>query len=96
MTEATFSFRVDDKLKTQFTRAARARDHSGAQLLREFMREYVRGQDDASAHDAWFRQQVQAGIAAANAGDVISAEEVEAEAAAWRAETRRKLARTRS
>jgi predicted transcriptional regulator len=96
MTRGTFGFRVDEKLKTQFTRADKARDRSGAQLLREFMREYVRGQDEAFTHDAWFRRQVQAGIAAANAGDVISAEEVEAEAAAWRAETRRKLARTRS
>lgn len=95
MTDATFTFRVDDDLKTQFTRAAKARDRSGAQLLREFMREYVRRQEEA-AHDAWFRQQVQAGIKAANAGDVISAEEVEAEAAAWRAETRRRLARAKS
>ena len=96
MTGATFTFRVDDDLKTQFTKAAKAKDRSGAQLLREFMREYVRRQEEASAHDAWFRQEVQAGIEAANAGDAISAEEVEAEAAAWRAETRRKLARARS
>jgi len=96
MTEATFTFRVDDDLKTQFTKAAKAKDRSGAQLLREFMREYVRRQEDASAHDAWFRQQVQAGIEAANTGDIISAEEVEAEAVAWRAEIRRKLARARS
>jgi hypothetical protein len=34
----------------------------------------------------------QAGLDAANAGDVISAEEVETEAAAWRAQTRRKMA----
>ncbi len=96
MTEATFTFRVDDDLKTQFTNAAKAKDRSGAQLLREFMREYVRRQEEASAHDAWFRQQVQAGIEAANAGDAISAEDVEAEASRWRAETRRKLARARS
>jgi len=34
---------------------------------------------------------VQIDIDAANAGDMISAEEVEAEAAAWRAGVRRKL-----
>jgi predicted transcriptional regulator len=41
--------------------------------------------------DAWFHCQVRVGLDAANVGDVISAEEVEAEAAAWRAEMRRKM-----
>jgi predicted transcriptional regulator len=41
--------------------------------------------------DAWFHRQVRVGLDAANAGDVISAEEVEAEAAAWRIELRRKM-----
>lgn len=39
---------------------------------------------DAADHEAWFRHQVQIGIDAANAGDLISAEEIEAEAAIWR------------
>ena len=68
MTDTSFTFRADDDLKAQFTGAAKAKDRSGAQLLREFMREYVRRQEEPSAHDVWFRQQVQAGIAAANAG----------------------------
>ncbi|WP_161993214.1 hypothetical protein [Lacisediminimonas profundi] len=42
-------------------------------------------------HEAWFRQAVQTGLDAADAGDVISDEEVEADAAAWRAETRLKM-----
>ena len=53
-------------------------------------------QQDMAEHDAWFRQQVQKGIESANAGDLISANEVEAEAADWRAETRRKIANARS
>ncbi len=93
MAEATFTFRVEEELKTAFSNAAKAHDRTGAQLLRDFMRAYVQSQEEAVAHDAWFRRQVQAGIDAANAGDVLSAEEVEAEAAAWRTETRRKLAR---
>jgi len=91
MTEATFTFRVDEALKEEFATAAKARDRTGAQLLRDFMREFVQRQREADVHDAWFRQQVQAGLDAANAGDLISSEEIEAEAAAWRAETRRKL-----
>ncbi|MDI5985649.1 hypothetical protein QLQ85_12705 [Halomonas sp. M4R5S39] len=91
MSEATFTFRVDDALKAEFAQAAKAKDRTGAQLLRDFMRDFVREQQEAAAHDAWFRREVQAGIDAANAGDVIPADEVEAEAAAWRAETQRKL-----
>lgn len=91
MSEATFTFRVDDALKSQFAQAAKSRDRSGAQLLRDFMRDFVRQQQEAAEHDAWFRREVQAGIDSANAGELISADDVEAEAAAWRAETRRKL-----
>ncbi|MFY0992475.1 CopG family ribbon-helix-helix protein [Halomonas sp. C05BenzN] len=91
MAETTFTFRVDDALKAEFAQVAKAKDRTGAQLLRDFMRDFVREQQEAAAHDAWFRREVQAGIDAANAGDVIPAAEVEAEAAAWRAETQRKL-----
>lgn len=96
MTDATFTFRVDDILKTEFSAAAKARDRSSAQLLRDFMRDFVRQQEEAAAHDAWSRRQVQIGLDAANAGDVISAAEVEAEAEAWRDETRRKMESTSS
>jgi predicted transcriptional regulator len=92
VSETTFTFRVETTLKDQFTKAAKSRDRTGAQLLRDFMRDFVRQQQEVAEHDAWFRRQVQAGIDAANAGDVISAEQVEAEASAWRAETRRKIA----
>ncbi|BAO80158.1 hypothetical protein SRAA_0304 [Serpentinimonas raichei] len=92
MSEATFTFRVDEALKTEFSSAAKARDRSGAQLLRDFMREFVQQQQEAAARDAWFRQQVQIGLDSANAGHLVSAEEVEAEAAAWREQTRRGLA----
>jgi predicted transcriptional regulator len=91
MSEATFTFRVDEALKNEFTAAAKARDRSGAQLLRDFMRDFVRQQQETADHDAWFRRQVQIGLDVADAGAVLSADEVEAEAAAWRAETRRRL-----
>ena len=92
MSEATFTFRVDQGLKDQFSTAAKSRDRAGAQLLRDFMRDFVKQQQEASEHDAWFRREVQVGIDAADAGAVVSAEEVESEAQAWRAETRRKMA----
>ncbi len=91
MSETTFTFRVDEGLKDEFSMAAKSRDRTGAQLLRDFMRDFVKQQQEAAEHDSWLRREVQVGLGAANAGDVVSAEEVEAEAEAWRAETRRKL-----
>lgn len=91
MSEATFTFRVDERLKDEFSSAAKARDRTGAQLLRDFMRDFVKQQQEAAEHDAWFRRQVQVGLDSANAGRLVSAEEVEAEFATRRDETRRKL-----
>lgn len=91
MSEATFTFRVDEALKIEFATAAKARDRTGAQLLRDFMREFVQQQQDATVHDAWFRRQVQAGLDSANAGRLVPAAEVEAKFAARRAATRRRL-----
>lgn len=93
MSEATFTFRVDESLKEQFTIAAKGRDRTGAQLLRDFMRDFVR-QQEAAEHDAWFRRQVQGGLDSANSGDLIPAAEVEARFAARRAATRRRLGAT--
>ena len=91
MSEATFTFRVDEALRTEFTSAAKTRDRSAAQLLRDFMRDFVALQQEAAEHDAWFRRQVQIGLDAANAGNLISSIDVEAKFAAKRAATRRRL-----
>jgi predicted transcriptional regulator len=90
MGDATFTFRVDESLKEQFATAAKGRDRSGAQLLRDFMREFVQQQDPA-AYNAWFAQAVQAGRDSAHAGKLIANADVEARFAARRAATRRSL-----
>jgi predicted transcriptional regulator len=87
MSDATFTFRLDEALKDEFTNAAKTRDRSGAQLLRDF----VKQQKEAADHDAWFRAQVQAGIESANAGQLTSANAVEAEFSARRSATLRKI-----
>ena len=91
MSDATFTFQVDESLKDEFSSAAKARDRTGAQLLRDFMRDFVKQQQESAEHDAWFRRQVQVGLDSANAGRLVAAEDVEAEFATRRDETRRKL-----
>jgi predicted transcriptional regulator len=96
MSQATLTFRVDEKLKNRFATAAKSLDRTSAQLLRDFMRDFVCKQQAIKQHDTWFRDQVQIGIDAANAGDVILAEEVEQEAMVWRNKMQRKLESTNS
>jgi predicted transcriptional regulator len=91
MSDATFTFRVDEALKTEFSTAAKAHDRTGAQLLRDFMRDYVKQQQEAAEYDAWLRVKVERSRASANAGNLVPATEVEAKFAARRAETRRRL-----
>lgn len=90
MTEATFTFRVDEALKTEFAAAAKSNDRTGAQLLRDFMRDFVSRQQAAAKHDVWFRQQVQSGLDSANAGHLLTNDNVEAEFSARRTTTQRK------
>ena len=91
MSEATFTFRVEEDLKNKFSTAAKIRDRSAAQILRDFMRDFVRQQQEADEHDIWFRRQVQIGLDSANAGNLIPAAEVEVKFMAKRDATRRRL-----
>ena len=87
MIQATLNLRIDAKLKADILEAAKAMDRNGSQLIRDFMRETVQRQ-----HDAWFREQVKAGIIQADRGDVLSGESVEAAALAWREQAEKKMA----
>ena len=92
MAEATFTFRVEESLKKEFSSFAKDMDRSGAQLLRDFMRDFVKQQQEAASYDAWYQKQVQIGLDEANAGKLIPHEEVKAEFAARLAATLAKLA----
>ena len=92
MTKSTFTFRVDEELKNDFTDTAKALDRTGAQLLRGFMRDVVDSQQSTDKeYDEWFRREVQIGLDSANAGRLIPNDVVEAKFAALRAKTRRML-----
>ena len=92
MTEATFTFRVDESLKQEFSNFAKDIDRSGAQLLRDFMRDFVKQQQEAASYDAWFQKQVQIGLDEANAGQLVPQEEVKSRFEEKRASLLAKLA----
>lgn len=91
MTDTTFSFRVDEALKSAFESSAKARGQTSAQLLRDFMRSVVQEQRDSDTYLAWFCREVKSGISEAEAGDVIPQADVEARFVARRNALRRSL-----
>ena len=92
MTESTFTFRVDESLKQEFSSFAKDIDRSGAQLLRDFMRDFVKQQQEAASYDAWYQKQVQIGLDQADAGQLVPQEEVKSRFEEKRASLLAKLA----
>lgn len=61
--EESFNFRVASDLKAAFQKAAEKEDRPAAQLIRDFMREYVNAHQEAEVgHDEWFGKQVRAAL----------------------------------
>lgn len=90
MPEARIIIRLEHDLKAAFARAAKAADCAPSQLLRDFMRGYVRRQAKRAEYDAWLRRKVEIARKAVREGRVISSEQVEAEFAKRRREALRR------
>ena len=84
---ALFTLKLEPELRDQFMAEAEATDRPASQLVREFMRDFVRRQQDVREHDAWFRAEVAKGLAEANDPTAVrlSHDEVAAERREWRA-----------
>jgi len=81
MSESTFTLRVDTSLKEAFSEVARMQDRSGAQLIRDYMREVVQKAHSQEAYEQWFARKVAEGRADARLGHVVDNETVMADAA---------------
>jgi len=64
--EAMFTLKLEAELRDQFMAEAAATNRPASQLVREFMRDFVKRQRDDREHDAWFRMEVEAGVREAN------------------------------
>ena len=84
MSESTFTIRVDSHLKEAFVQAASMNDRTGAQLVRDYMREYVQSARDKGDYEEWFKAKVEAGLRDIEEGRVISHEEIKVRSLARR------------
>lgn len=72
MSGSTYTFRIDQKLKEEFIEAAKAVDRPGAQLLRDFIRDFVKQQQEVVERDAHLSNKAQEGQGSSKDGDVVS------------------------
>ena len=93
MADSTFTFRVDDELKTAFAETARAQDRTAAQLLRVLMREAVERSQAKRDYDEWFASEVEAAVKEADdpSTEWISNDEAKEDWAKFRAVLVRRL-----
>jgi predicted transcriptional regulator len=80
---AMFTLKLEPELREQFVAEAQATDRPASQIVREFMRDFVKQQRAAREHDAWLRAEVQQGMCEADNPKVkrIPHEEISAK---WR------------
>ena len=57
--ESVFTLKLEDDLRDAFMAEAAAMDRPASQLVREFMRDFVRARREEREHDAWFRAEVE-------------------------------------
>ncbi len=60
--EAMFTLKLEPELREQFMAEAEATHRPASQLVREFMRDFIRRQREAREHDAWVRAEVEQGL----------------------------------
>ena len=94
MTESTFTFRVDEELKTAFAAATKANDRTGAQVLREVMRDYVAEEAPPTAERLeWLSKKVEKARAQIAAGQFYTNEDMKTRMAAQRVKLLTKIDR---
>ena len=57
--EAVFTVKLESELRDAFVAEAAAMHQPASQLVREFMREFIRSRKEEREHDAWFRAEVE-------------------------------------
>lgn len=70
--------KLETELRDAFMAEAAAKHVPASQLVREFMRDFVKRQQKARSYDEFYRRKVEEGLADIEAGRTYSSEEVEA------------------
>lgn len=85
MANTMFTMKLDTELRDEFMAEAAAADRPAAQIMREFMREFIRKQKDEREYKEFLRRKVEKAKGQMLRGEYRSSEEVEAYFAELRA-----------
>lgn len=90
-----FTLKLEPELREQFMAEAAAAHRPASQIVRDFMRDFVRQQREAREHDTWFRAEVEQALREADDPGVrrIPQDEVSARWQRQRAELMRRVGR---
>ncbi|WP_345937781.1 MULTISPECIES: antitoxin of toxin-antitoxin stability system [Tistrella] len=83
--------KLEPELRDMFMAEAAADDRPAAQVVRELMRDYINRRREARDYDEFVRRKVEVARKQRDAGLHVSNEEVEADAAARRADLLRRI-----
>ncbi|TRO95594.1 antitoxin of toxin-antitoxin stability system [Glycocaulis profundi] len=84
--DAVFTMKLEPELREAFLEAAREAHRPASQIVRDLMRGYVERQQEAKDYDAFVARKVAIARTQAEAGEVVSNDEVKALFARRRAE----------
>lgn len=85
MANTMFTMKLDTELRDEFMAEAAAADRPAAQIMREFMREFIQKQKDEREYKEFLRRKVEKAKGQMLRGEYRSSEEVEAYFAELRA-----------
>ena len=89
--EAVFTMKLEPELRDAFIAEAATEDRPASQVLRELMRGYIEERQQAREYDRYLHQKVKIARGQRGAGEHISNEEAETQAAARRTKLLRKI-----
>lgn len=89
--QAVFTMKLEPELRKQFMTEAANEDRPASQVMRELMREYIAQRQQSREYDEFLRRKVAVARAQRDAGLFLTNEEVEARAAARRAELEKRV-----
>lgn len=84
MAEVQFTIRIEKALKDEFVRVAQSQDMTASQVLRMYMRDYIRQEKPEAGYSEWLDSKVARSTKQMNDGQVLSAEEISARFDRWK------------
>jgi predicted transcriptional regulator len=93
MKEAVFTLKLEADLRDAFMAEAEAAHRPASQIVRDFMREFVRKQQEERDYEAWELADIERGLAEANDPDTVWYDQEDLVKGRWREQRESLLAR---